>query len=282
MRRNATTALAALLSLALGVAGALAQDAGSPADIAFWNSVKDSRSAAEVQAYIDTFPNGTFVGLAKLRLEALRNPPPETRAAAPPPASVAPPQPPAPPQNAATTRPGSSDVIRMVQEKLYNLNYDITTRDGRMNTETREAIAAWRKNLNSGITGDITSAEIARLNDVVTSSTWGAAAYNARGGVSTNWNTTTRAEAEKKAMDGCKKLSGGPCKVLTTPSANCIAVSYSTGTVRGTTYYDAWAIGRTTVGTATDDALAVCRSKAHVSANCGIRATLCADGSHKK
>jgi len=47
---------------------------GSPTDaneIVFWESVRNSPNAAELQAYIDQYPNGTFVALAKARLAAL-------------------------------------------------------------------------------------------------------------------------------------------------------------------------------------------------------------------
>ena len=64
----------ALSSLALlGAAPALAQGA-SPAEISFWESVRDSRNPAELQAYIDQYPNGAFVVLAKSRLAALQKP----------------------------------------------------------------------------------------------------------------------------------------------------------------------------------------------------------------
>jgi carboxyl-terminal processing protease len=37
----------------------------------FWNSIKDSKSAADYQAYLSQYPNGTFAGLAKNRLADL-------------------------------------------------------------------------------------------------------------------------------------------------------------------------------------------------------------------
>lgn len=43
-------------------------DAG---EIAFWESVKDSKNAEELQAYLDAYPDGRFAPLARIRLEAL-------------------------------------------------------------------------------------------------------------------------------------------------------------------------------------------------------------------
>ena len=47
---------------------------GGPAtsvEISFWESVRDSKNPAELQAYLDQFPNGVFAPLAKARLAAL-------------------------------------------------------------------------------------------------------------------------------------------------------------------------------------------------------------------
>ena len=77
-------------------AAAYAQDAVSPAEISFWETVRDSRNPAELQAYIDAYPNGRFVVLAKARLAALGRGP----AAQPGPPPVSP-----PPPSAATPAP---------------------------------------------------------------------------------------------------------------------------------------------------------------------------------
>ncbi len=45
---------------------------GADRDALFWSSVKDSRNPAEIQAYIDQFPQGTFAGLAKVKLDDLK------------------------------------------------------------------------------------------------------------------------------------------------------------------------------------------------------------------
>src|SRR5262245_65574649 len=71
--------------------------AQSPGEISFWESVRDSRNPAELQAYIDQYPNGAFVILAKARLAALQKP------VAAPPQPAAPTRP--PPQMAAVAGP---------------------------------------------------------------------------------------------------------------------------------------------------------------------------------
>ncbi len=45
---------------------------GGAAELLFWKSIKDSRDAEFYQAYIDQYPNGTFVGLARVWLQRER------------------------------------------------------------------------------------------------------------------------------------------------------------------------------------------------------------------
>src|SRR5689334_13641413 len=59
-------------------------------DIAYWNSIKSSKNAVDYQTYLEKYPNGEFVDLAKLRIDQLSTP--AAAPAQPPaePASVAP------------------------------------------------------------------------------------------------------------------------------------------------------------------------------------------------
>ncbi len=45
---------------------------GSTTEVVFWNSVKDSDSPEELQAYLTQYPNGTFAELARVRLARLQ------------------------------------------------------------------------------------------------------------------------------------------------------------------------------------------------------------------
>jgi hypothetical protein len=73
-----------LLFVATWAAPCLPQaPATSPAEISFWESVKDSKDPAELQAYLDKYPNGAFSALAKIRLDRLKKAPAEQAAAAP-------------------------------------------------------------------------------------------------------------------------------------------------------------------------------------------------------
>lgn len=55
----------------------LSADTGAALELAFWESIKDG-SPAELESYLDRFPEGTFAALAKTRLDAAlssENPP---------------------------------------------------------------------------------------------------------------------------------------------------------------------------------------------------------------
>ena len=72
-------------------------------DIAYWNSIKSSKNAEDYKTYLEKYPNGEFVALAKLRVEQL-SPAATAPAAAPPetaPAATAPAAQPAEPASAA-------------------------------------------------------------------------------------------------------------------------------------------------------------------------------------
>lgn len=45
-------------------------DPASDVEMAFWDSIKDSASAADYTAYLEQFPKGAFAGLARARLES--------------------------------------------------------------------------------------------------------------------------------------------------------------------------------------------------------------------
>ena len=261
-------ALALALVCAGGIGPAHAQEKtpGSEADIAFWNSVKDSRVPAEIEAYLDAFPNGTFADLARIRLQNLAQQPNSPS--------------PRPPETGGSVLI-SETVIREVQQKLYNLNYELSRVNGRFTDETRRAIRDWQSNTKRPVTGDLDGAQLAALRAARPPSTWGALAYTARGASGVVWNRASRIEAERDALLECRKRGGSGCKVVTAADKGCGALGFYTGRVGSTQHYGAYASVRPTLGLATDNALSECRRQARKPDACGVRMTFCADGSHK-
>jgi len=85
------------IAVLLACSQAHAQSPASSEEISFWESVRDSKNPAELQAYLDQYPNGRFAVLAKARLAALGQnspaqpaPRPQAAPASPPAGSYAP------------------------------------------------------------------------------------------------------------------------------------------------------------------------------------------------
>ncbi|HUQ26824.1 MAG TPA: hypothetical protein VM140_14255 [Burkholderiales bacterium] len=114
-----------LVAFLLACAQAHAQGAASSEEISFWETVRDSKNAAELQAYLDQYPNGRFAALAKVRLAALQRPAP----AAPATARPAPAAKPAPGAVASFAPSAVTNETRMPQAGdtwTYQLSYPRT------------------------------------------------------------------------------------------------------------------------------------------------------------
>jgi Domain of unknown function (DUF4189)/Putative peptidoglycan binding domain len=262
--------LALLFAQAAGIGVAQAQNA---AETSFWNRVRDSTNASELRAYLEAYPNGAFADTARARLKQLE------------PTALRPEMPSGPRLGPGPGGRSLTDaaVVREVQERLYNLNYEISVLNGQLTEETRTAIRDWQRNTKREPTGELTDDELAELRNARLPSTWGALAYAARGASAVVWNRPSRQEAVNAALTDCRARAGRDnCKVVTAAENACGALGFYTGTVRRTTYWGAYAIVRPTLGQAMDLALSQCREQAKRPEACGIRLTFCADGSHKQ
>ncbi len=276
MSRFSLSAIALGLGLAFGslfVPPVSAQAPSEAAETALWDSVKDSRDPAEIQTYLDRFPSGIFAPLARIRLRNLQG----GGTAAPATGSNTLPQ-----QSSTASALTSESIIREVQDRLYNLNYQIATRNGRMNDQTREAIRQWQTNVKQPVTGDVSVAQLALLRSARLPTNWGALAYYSKGASSTVWNRPTREIAEQEALAACRKNAGAPCQVLSVANKICGALGFYNAVVSGRQHWGAYASVRPTLGQATDHALSECRRQAKQPNACGVRTTVCADGSHQR
>jgi len=52
---------------------------GASAEVSFWESVRDSKTPAELEAYLKAYPDGVFSGLARIRLNRLKKSAPTSR-----------------------------------------------------------------------------------------------------------------------------------------------------------------------------------------------------------
>lgn len=304
------------VAVALAFAAGLAPIAMTPAraqseaaDTMFWDSVKTSKDPDEVRAYLEKFPNGMFAPLARIRLKNLEgagaskaaappsgssippqtppsfSPSPSPQPAPTPPSQTtksAPPPPSAPPPSKTTSALTGPEVVREIQDRLYNLNYVVGARNGRVTPQTQDAIRKWQENVKEPVTGDMTEAQLALLRRARAPTTWGALAYFAKGASSTVWNRPSREAAEKEALEACRKNAGGTCSVVTVANDICAALGFYNAVVSGKQHWGAYAIVRPTLGQATDSALAECRKQSKQQSACGVRTTVCADGGHRR
>jgi formylglycine-generating enzyme required for sulfatase activity len=78
------------------VAGVLPRNSAEQFELAFWNSIKDSKQVGDYEAYLQAYPKGRFAALARTRIQQLKAAPPQAQAQAQ--AQAAPKPPPKPQQ----------------------------------------------------------------------------------------------------------------------------------------------------------------------------------------
>lgn len=114
-RRAAPRLLPLALLLALTACASPRPAPPPDPELVFWESIRDSRNPAEFQAYLNAYPQGRFVSLAKLRLAAFtppKPPPPAPRKPEPKPA----PKPAAPPPAAPKPPPAEKQGEAVITE----------------------------------------------------------------------------------------------------------------------------------------------------------------------
>ena len=126
----------------------------SAAELLFWESVKDSQDAADLQAYLDRYPEGIYAVLARNRLRRLT-------ASGEPNAPQVPPSPPSPELVEAGMELSRAD-RRLIQLGLTAEGFDAGPADGLFGRTTRGAIARWQASRGEEATGylDVESARL--------------------------------------------------------------------------------------------------------------------------
>ena len=135
----------------------------------FWESIKDSTSPKDFEAYLAQFPDGVFAALARNRIEALA-----ARTSAPVPS----PSPDAAPELEIATlatidparAPETEHMLNLslqqrqeIQRALSLIGFDIKSVDGSFGPRTRHAIGEWQTTRGFAATGFLTAADHAAL-----------------------------------------------------------------------------------------------------------------------
>ena len=116
-------------------------------EIAFWNSVKDSKSPAVIEAYLERYPNGTFAGLAKVMVAQLKGLPAKeqpTRVAALP----------------EVKAPDPRTLARSLQTELKRVGCDVGEIDGQWGDKGREALASFGRHAKMSMPSQEPTAEV--------------------------------------------------------------------------------------------------------------------------
>ena len=120
----------------------------------FWQSIEDSAAAADFEAYLELFPDGTFAPLARNRLAALRE---AVDVPEPVPAAVSP---------AASVEAAlglDREARRRIQRGLAASGFDPGPADGSFGVATRTAIRDWQASRGAMATGYLDGPAVAAL-----------------------------------------------------------------------------------------------------------------------
>ncbi len=172
------------------------------------------------------------------------------------------------------------EVVREVQQKLYDLNYSISKIDGVMSDETTVAIRMLQADMVQSATGKLTRGQLATLRRAKVATVWGALAWIGQQS-SVAFQLSDRAAAERDAKAQCKKKAGKECKVAAVSTSGCAALAASEGRIQNMIYW-ATVVGRgANLEKAREFALLECRGMSKTPNLCRVRQDVCADGSHK-
>src|SRR5882672_9099472 len=136
-------------------------------EVVFWQSIQNSNSPAQFQAYLDQYPNGTFAALARARIDELKAKPAEASRSSDQVAALTAPD---------TSVPAAEEVERSIgmtrqgrsraQLALTLLGYNTGGTDGVFGAKSRTAISAWQTDRAETATGYLTAKQHAALLDV--------------------------------------------------------------------------------------------------------------------
>jgi hypothetical protein len=169
----------------LPAGAATSNPGGEGVEIAFWNSIKDTKNPQLFDAYLRRYPNGAFSDIARINAEQLK-------------VAVARPLAPEPEQKVAISDPG---MLREVHDRLYELNFDPAASD---TAGLKGAITEFESQNKLAVTGTPSQGLLTRLREIGGLKPWGAIVYdkeNSRWGMA--WEDPTRKTAVTSARMKC-------------------------------------------------------------------------------
>jgi hypothetical protein len=165
--------------------GAAVSPGATDLEVAFWNSIKDAKNPQLFEAYLNRYPNGTFVDIARINLD-------QFKVAAAKPISGAPDE---------RVPIGDPGLLREVRDRLYELNFDPGSPDA---DGLKAAIREFEAQSKLAQTGEATQGLLTRLREIGGLKPWGAIVYDnnaAKWGMA--WDQPSRKDAVASARSQC-------------------------------------------------------------------------------
>jgi Domain of unknown function (DUF4189)/TIR domain len=230
--------------------GAAVSPTAADLEVAFWNSIKDAKNPQLFEAYLNRYPNGTFVDIARINLDQFK-------------VAVAKPISGAPDERAPISDPG---LLREIHDRLYELNFDPGPPDA---DGLKAAIREFEAQSKLAQTGEPTQGLLTRLREIGGLKPWGAIVYDntaAKWGMA--WDQPSRKDAVASARSQCG-------------TAQCAAEVSFFGTACGAFAMSApsWSMtARDNIQDARQAALDECGKRGKA---CRIIGASCADGANR-
>jgi hypothetical protein len=160
-------------------------------EMAFWNSIKDTRNPQLFEAYLRRYPSGAFADIARINLDQFK-------------VAVAKPLAPAPEQKVKISDPG---LLREVRDRLYELNFDPAAPDA---AGLKVAVAEFESQSRLPQTGEVTQGLLARLREIGGLKPWGAIVYDKDAG---KWGMAWEDPSRKNAVASAREKCGAKCAI---------------------------------------------------------------------
>lgn len=215
--------------------------------------------------------------------------PPAGAPAAPPSQSAQPDNPPPPPASPppqprrTVVDYTNRDFMLSLQEKLYNLNYDVERLTGVFDKNTYNAVIAVQRALKETQNGELTDSQWGEIQRARVSSTWGAISYNANATHSFSFSRSSRRDAEDAARTACKRRAGrsAKCNVMAAKDTQCIAMAKYRQRWGSNTHFGVRVYRAANIQRAEQNAMDQCRQVDRSRGRCEMVRTFCANGNHQ-